>query len=1258
MAVFFSFGGRGDSTTGVAADVPKLFADSDVRYSYLRSDQHHRFLAAAIYDELSKGRSLVLLTGEPQVGGDLIARIINDEIQNTFRATVVECRPDMDFSELVRIYCHQLGIAAKPGQDPINSARGGVATKILVQSRLVGLTAQPSNVGIWALLSFLTAERRNGITRTLLLNNAEELDPRCFDDLQRFAQLDDQHIMPMVLASGIAKPQMLAPFDVLRAPFAGCIAVDHLQQAEVTAFIKYQLDAVGDDEEFDAKFPPQIIDAIAIASGGNPAVVNRLARKVYIAWSTRARGEMPTTAAPTGTVKPDRHVEEKIETVWVVAPATGEKGEAVNGIDPDDVLVRSTASRSTTPSRDIPDNEIVEADERVEWGEPAADFIIPDPGDAEHLPIEQALGATDGPAGDWSTRSTAFDHAATGTPLNVATGAIEIAETAERSIESMLPEAAAARAPVAEELELRKLARTAAVEIVEIDEQVRQIEHAHFTGSRVSPKPIAETPPYTADKTDALVLEAAAPEHTAAVITHNGPILLTDRLIVVPAAPVAEAVANRTELPISEYEARPTIVDVIAAETISATIQDAALVHVATGTPLNVATGAIEIAETAERSTESMPPEAAAEGATVTTEPAVTALARAAAVEVVQNEERAFELAISEIHAVPERASAGRSLGEPIRLTDRLVPTEPNTCSVHLDTDEQANTRILAAETIRAGASAETPIVDPVATAAPPDNIGKKADEQAADIAEQWNELVVSENGAAPDDVVMETWSEAIVAAVVGEDGEQANEVAAETPARERFAPGIGVRAAVVGGDRLPMERALGAADGPAGERSTRDTAIEHAVTGSLTAAVESAKNGEQPTEFAIPENRAIPERPSAGRLLGEPIQLTDRFIPTEPIGVQVRDEADEQADKRNQAAAAILTRASTESPLVDPDTTAAVTDTGRNAHQQNADTAATAESTKAATIADGIPPIISTTAAAEPIGRDTDRGEEGLGIPHAAEPVRITNENRALESYDDGLPRFLRELTDIAPPHKSKWFDQRIGITITTICVFAACVLVTVVAIIPAGHVPREASPAIAESNSPTNSAGEPKNTIPRMAPARETPRAMKDQMQAVSPERHGSTTSAVATQSSVSSDDSGNGVAPRSSTQELGGSVLPPVPQKSLQTDVVPADEIALMVQRGGQLLSSGDIISAREFFQRVASTGNAAAAYGLAETYDPVFLHEIGARGVTGDARTATAWYQRAIAAGSADAIVRLARLQSTLVSGSIPEHGEGK
>lgn len=103
---------------------------------------------------------------------------------------------------------------------------------------------------------------------------------------------------------------------------------------------------------------------------------------------------------------------------------------------------------------------------------------------------------------------------------------------------------------------------------------------------------------------------------------------------------------------------------------------------------------------------------------------------------------------------------------------------------------------------------------------------------------------------------------------------------------------------------------------------------------------------------------------------------------------------------------------------------------------------------------------------------------------------------------------------------------------------------------------------------------------------------------------------------------------------------------------------DTDAIMVQRGEQLLVAGDIVSARQFFERVAPTGNVAAAYGLAETYDPVFLKEIGVRGVLGQPAVAIAWYQRAVTGGSTKAVERLRRLQSAISSQSVPDKGVKK
>jgi hypothetical protein len=89
-------------------------------------------------------------------------------------------------------------------------------------------------------------------------------------------------------------------------------------------------------------------------------------------------------------------------------------------------------------------------------------------------------------------------------------------------------------------------------------------------------------------------------------------------------------------------------------------------------------------------------------------------------------------------------------------------------------------------------------------------------------------------------------------------------------------------------------------------------------------------------------------------------------------------------------------------------------------------------------------------------------------------------------------------------------------------------------------------------------------------------------------------------------------------------------------------PSAESAMMVRRGNELLAAGDIISARRFFERAAAAGDAAAACGVGKSFDPVFLREIGARGLSGDAASAIVWYNRAAAAGDREAQARLQRL----------------
>ena len=82
--------------------------------------------------------------------------------------------------------------------------------------------------------------------------------------------------------------------------------------------------------------------------------------------------------------------------------------------------------------------------------------------------------------------------------------------------------------------------------------------------------------------------------------------------------------------------------------------------------------------------------------------------------------------------------------------------------------------------------------------------------------------------------------------------------------------------------------------------------------------------------------------------------------------------------------------------------------------------------------------------------------------------------------------------------------------------------------------------------------------------------------------------------------------------------------------------------LLARGEEYLASGNIAAARDFFERAADAGLAAAAFRLGTTYDPVELRRQQLRGVIADSALARKWYERARELGAPEASDRLARL----------------
>ena len=90
--------------------------------------------------------------------------------------------------------------------------------------------------------------------------------------------------------------------------------------------------------------------------------------------------------------------------------------------------------------------------------------------------------------------------------------------------------------------------------------------------------------------------------------------------------------------------------------------------------------------------------------------------------------------------------------------------------------------------------------------------------------------------------------------------------------------------------------------------------------------------------------------------------------------------------------------------------------------------------------------------------------------------------------------------------------------------------------------------------------------------------------------------------------------------------------------------SDEIAMLLKRGKDAFSTGDLAAARLLLRRAAEGGSAEAALALGATFDPLIIRRLGAIGAAPDAAQARQWYQKAVALGSTTASQPLAQLEA--------------
>jgi hypothetical protein len=93
------------------------------------------------------------------------------------------------------------------------------------------------------------------------------------------------------------------------------------------------------------------------------------------------------------------------------------------------------------------------------------------------------------------------------------------------------------------------------------------------------------------------------------------------------------------------------------------------------------------------------------------------------------------------------------------------------------------------------------------------------------------------------------------------------------------------------------------------------------------------------------------------------------------------------------------------------------------------------------------------------------------------------------------------------------------------------------------------------------------------------------------------------------------------------------------------IASDEIAMLLKRGKDAFSTGDLAAARLLLRRAAEAGSAEAALALGATFDPLVIRRLGAIGAAPDPAQARQWYQKAVALGSTTASEPLSQLEAS-------------
>jgi hypothetical protein len=233
------------------------FATADAGFEYLATAEHYRHLAKGILDALRRG-CLVLVTGDPPASPPMLATALREAAAPR---SVIElsCGPDLDCEKLFG------GGSMHPGT-PAPVAIGEEP----------GRSAPPSPIFVFA--------------------NADRLSDGQIEEFREAAQAmppgpDGFEAGVLLAHSDFVARAESAELHLLDEGLAAHLRVQQLERDEVEAFIRRQLPP-GETANL---LTAQRVALIAITSGGNPAAVNHLARRILEIEPDASAGALPAS---------------------------------------------------------------------------------------------------------------------------------------------------------------------------------------------------------------------------------------------------------------------------------------------------------------------------------------------------------------------------------------------------------------------------------------------------------------------------------------------------------------------------------------------------------------------------------------------------------------------------------------------------------------------------------------------------------------------------------------------------------------------------------------------------------------------------------------------------------------------------------------------------------------------------------------------------------------------------------------------------